>query len=221
MRSKDLNELVLTNRYWATLSNTGDARAIAPALSDELRYLAGTLEDASRDIERRLLSWDADRALGREIAYVIPDTNVYLHHPQSFFDVAWHEVVQRRVRELTSIRVVIPMQVIDELDMQKKAETRSRARQTLKRIYQEFGASVDGRRTICAAEPRCGEVSVELLLDPAEHTRLSIADDELIDRAHSLQSFLGHEVQFVTYDTGAALRAAAAGLSVHRLEQAT
>ena len=43
-------------------------------------------------------------------------------------------------------------------------------------------------------------------------------DDELIDRSRGLGDLIGQKVNFLTYDTGAALRAQASGLAVHHLD---
>lgn len=53
-------------------------------------------------------------------------------------------------------------------------------------------------------------MTVELLFDPPGHRRLPINDDELVDRALAVQSLAGR----VTFDTGQASRARAAGLQV-------
>ncbi|OJV81700.1 MAG: hypothetical protein BGO37_07810 [Cellulomonas sp. 73-92] len=114
----------------------------------------------------------------------------------------------------------MPILVIDELDNLKRTNGRSRARQTLKALYNDFGAGIDGRRVLHLKDATSGEVTIQLLLDPPGHVRLHRADDDLVDRAATLRSFLSHPVHFVTYDTGAAFRASAADLQQHRLEEA-
>jgi hypothetical protein len=60
-------------------------------------------------------------------------------------------------------------------------------------------------------------LTVEVLLDDTRHARLPIADDEIVDRAVAIRDVRGAPVDFVTYDAGAAFRASASGLHVHRL----
>ena len=57
---------------------------------------------------------------------------------------------------------------------------------------------------------------MELLFDPSGHVRLPRADDEIVDRALTVQTLAGRPVRLLTYDTGQSTRARAAGLSVHK-----
>jgi hypothetical protein len=62
-----------------------------------------------------------------------------------------------------------------------------------------------------------GEVTIELLFDPPGHVRLPINDDEIIDRALAVKPLAARTVTLLTYDTGQAMRARAAGLQVKKL----
>ena len=64
-----------------------------------------------------------------------------------------------------------------------------------------------------------GEVTLEFLLDPPGHHRLSIADDEIVDRALAVKHSSGRDVTVMTYDTGHATRARVAHLEVEKLAQ--
>jgi hypothetical protein len=63
------------------------------------------------------------------------------------------------------------------------------------------------------------EVTIEMVFDPPGHTRLSITDDEIIDRALAVESLAGRKVTLLTYDTGQSTRARNAGLQVLKLRQ--
>lgn len=52
-----------------------------------------------------------------------------------------------------------------------------------------------------------------MLFDLPGHVRLAINDDEIVDRALSVQILSGKDVTFLTYDTNQALRARHAGLT--------
>jgi len=52
-----------------------------------------------------------------------------------------------------------------------------------------------------------------VLFDLPGHVRLAINDDEIVDRALSVQILSGKDVTFLTYDTNQALRARHAGLT--------
>ena len=169
-------------------------------------------------VTRRLERWEVAHAGERTFVCIVVDTNVFMAYPTTFASMNWAEQLRVPFGDLAAVRIAIPMLVVDELDSVKRDKDRDNARLALKTIYDLIGANPRQRAVLPATELNCGELSVELIFDPPRHNRLSVADDELIDRAVALQSFINHKVEFVTYDTGAALRAAAAGLSAHRLE---
>jgi len=45
-----------------------------------------------------------------------------------------------------------------------------------------------------------GEIGLDVLFDLPSHVRLSINDDEIVDRALSVQILSGKDVAFLTYD---------------------
>lgn len=211
----DLRRLVLTDTYRSVLpmANPSAAPPLMRAIHDEISARQHDTEAAFEQVKVLLLSWQP----ASDTALVVPDTNVLLHHDKEFQHVAWHDVISTQVRALDTICVVLPLVVIDELDDQKRADTRTRARRALKTIYASFEHSTDGTATLADSSSTQGAVQLRLLLDSPGHVRLPRPDDELIDRASTLQSLLDQQVNLVTYDTGAALRAAAAGLRPHRL----
>lgn len=220
MRPEDMHRYVLTDRYWATLRGALEPKLILSAVLYEMQHVARELAAALRDLDQYVTGWLSDEHLNRPVSYVVPDTNVFMQHPRPYPGIDWHEALEGTVQRVENIRVIVPILVVDELDNLKRTNERSRARQTLKAFYDDFGGGVDGRRILHLKDATIGEVTVQLLLDPPDHVRLPIADDELVDRAATLQSFINHLVHFVTYDTGAAFRASAAGLRQHRLEEA-
>ena len=56
-----------------------------------------------------------------------------------------------------------------------------------------------------------------MVFDPPGHVRLPINDDEIIDRALTIQPLVGRPVTLLTYDTGQSTRARNAGLRVKKL----
>jgi len=216
MRPHDIDRLVLTSRYWATLANPAPSAAVVAAVNDEIMARQRDLDGAIHDLQQQLDRWKPHT--GAETYMVVPDTNVLLHHPQMLTTIDWRDVIGRPNLVMDYVRVVLPLLVIDELDDAKHDKVRSRARQTLKAIYTHLGSAPAVRYALQAAGPMVGEVTMEILLDDPEHVRLGRTDDELVDRAVALQGLTGLLVDFVTFDTGAALRARAAGLRAHRLE---
>lgn len=60
---------------------------------------------------------------------------------------------------------------------------------------------------------------IEAFFDPADHVRLPINDDEIIDRALAMQSLADREVTLLTYDTGQSMHARNAGLPTRKLSR--
>jgi hypothetical protein len=214
----ELRRLVVTDTYWTTLGmgNPAGAPPLMRALFAEIEARPQDLAAAVSSLAAFLDSWDSIGA-----ALVVPDTNVLLHATEELELFPWHDIVAAEGKGADVVRVVLPLLVVDELDNQKRGKHSTRARRTLRSIYTRF--EPDTRATATLQEPTAehGRVEARLHLDPAAHSRLPRADDELVERCAVLQSLLDQQVHFLTFDTGAALRAAAAGLCTHRLEEAS
>lgn len=211
----DLDRIALTRRYWATLANPGYSRANVAAVHQEVFERQVLLDELVKavDCERRRLA-----TANPETYFIVADTNVYLHHPDELLRIDWRSQIEMGNRTFSTIRLVIPILVVDELDNNKRNDrTKTRAGATLKALYAAFGANPSAVWTISHPGEATGGVTAELLLDNPSHDRLGRADDELVDRALMLRDFVGDSLHFVSYDTGAALRARAAGLLAHRL----
>jgi hypothetical protein len=214
----EIDRLVRTANSWRVLalprpvSYNDDVTGVAK------RELQERVEDlqAAYDAAEHIRHW---RARGH---VVVADTNVYLHHTNTFDHMDWNSLLDMYVRSFDDIRLVIPLLVIDELDRSKQGQrdVRSRARTTLATISHLLGGSPNGRATF--GDPENGpRKTVELFFDPAWHTRLPDNDDELIDRTLAIQALVGHRVRFVTGDTGAFFRARRAGLDVLQIPWAS
>jgi len=139
---------------------------------------------------------------------VVPDTNVFLHHPSCFHETDWAQLVGTA----DAVRIVMPLVIVDELDRKKfdgKDAVRTRARTTLRAIDDLVS---DPRETTSVSLGSGKAFLFEMLLDPIGHVRLPNADDEIIDRVAAVSQLLDRPPLIVTYDTGAALRASVAGL---------
>ena len=109
--------------------------------------------------------------------------------------------------------------MVDELDGLKEAgkhQPRWRAGHTLGLLDGTLNGSLSGilRRSGLTQDEVCGEISLEIVLDPPGHVRLPLADDEIIDRAVAIQSFAGRPVRLLSCDTSQHTRGKAAGLQV-------
>jgi rRNA-processing protein FCF1 len=147
---------------------------------------------------------DLKRARAAPGAITVLDTNVLLHHqlPDS---VAWREVVGQE-----SVRLVIPLRVIEELDAKKYTESerlRRRARERLPKLYALVGAGGAPK-----ALPS-GHGTLEVFIEPGPRARPADADTEILETARDLGRLSGSKVAIVTGDTAMRLRAEAEGIA--------
>ncbi|MYX34384.1 MULTISPECIES: PIN domain-containing protein [unclassified Streptomyces] len=220
----DIDRLVLTRRYELLLSSFGSS---AGASSENLVNSLVTLETD----ERSAAFEEAMEALNRQItrwirpaAFVVADSSFYIQHPEKLEEADLAAICNLREEP---IHLLFPMVVVDELDGLKQSnKTRWRAGYTLAVLDRILGESGTSGTAILREEdytplqsqgiPR-GEITVEILFDPPGHRRLPINDDEIIDRALAIQPYTGSVVTLLTYDTGQATRARAAGLRFIKL----
>jgi rRNA-processing protein FCF1 len=168
-------------------------------LDSERERQVVALEALREDLKRRL-----ERARAAPGAITVLDTNVLLHHqlPDS---VAWREVVGQE-----SVRLVIPLRVIEELDAKKYTESerlRRRARERLPKLYALVAAG---------GAPKAlpdGHGTLEVFIEPGPRSRPADADTEILETAHDLGRLSGSKVAIVTGDTAMRLRAEANGIA--------
>lgn len=173
-------------------------RAVA-FIDSEVARQVRSLEGLRDDLAQRL-----ERARAAPGAIAVLDTNVLLHHQLPDI-VAWREVVGQE-----SVRLVIPLRVIEELDEKKytaSEKLRSRARDRLPKLYALVG-------TGGAPKPlKDGHGTIEVFIEPGPRTRTADADTEILETAHDLRRLSGQPVTIVTGDTAMRLRAEAEGLA--------
>ncbi len=224
--SKGLDRLVLTRRHELLLSGVGtlagtDAQRVVNGLvAQELKERADAFDEAIKELKESIGRWDGARY------FVVADSSFYIEHPDKFEDADPAAVLGFLDGP---IRLLVPMVVVDELDGLKQSKDRRvrwRARHTLAVLDRLFKDGVDvarfrgpdieeQRRTGI----RRGQVDVEILFDPPGHVRLPINDDEIVDRAATIQPLVGRNVTLLTYDSGQATRGRRAGLKVIKLTQ--
>ena len=214
LHPEDLDRLIRTRMFWAAPGLNAHAEATIPLVNQELSARREELGHAAQSIEA--FRWRL--RLDRPTTYVVADTNVALEHPGGLAGVDWPTVLDRYMRPFDDVRVILPLGVVDELDNLKRVtRTKDSARHALKAIYRHFGTAITSRQAIRPGDVDDGQVFVELLMEPPAHVRMPRMDDELILVAVRLSAFTPSPPVFLTYDTGAAFRAAAAGLPHVRL----
>lgn len=202
---KDMDRLVTTRTYWALVS-AGGVTAIA-LLDNELRERIIGIEAQEAALRQEHEHW---ASVGWTTAVVL-DTVVLMQNHAALQITKWHEIVHER--PMRTVRVMIPLIVIDELDSLKRSSgnmmiagkavpQRTLARQALRTIAKMFPTprtviSVNQSENPSHALP----VMFELLPEPAEHVRLANADSEIRDRALALTAYTDRVV-LATYDLG-------------------
>lgn len=222
----DVTRLVLTRRYHALLSgaSAGLAGTSQEGLVNDLINLE--LEERVADFDKALADLrSVTNRWGKAGCLVVADSSVYMQHDTKLLD--WDFQKLCTVRE-EPVHLIFPMAVVDELDgLKRSRERRHRAGYTLWVLEDHLKTGL-GSAVIKEADfspldtgglPR-GAVSIEVLHDPPGHERLPINDDEIVDRALTVQLLAGRPVRLLTYDTGQAMRGRAAGLDVLRLREA-
>jgi predicted ribonuclease YlaK len=189
-------------------------------LNLEVDQRLADLDEAVADLDRALAKWS------RVARYVIPDTTVFINHPSKLRELDFASELQVPA---TPIHLVIPIAVVDELDRLKESKNQAvrwRAGHTLgvldEVLRQSPGPGQLRDKDNSAPQAQNvpgGAVTVEIVLDPPGHVRLPIDDDEIIDRALAIKPLTPSPITLLTYDTGQATRAWAAGLDVVKLKK--
>lgn len=222
VRSEDIAALVLTKRHDTLLDGVGhlagtdQQRLVNLLIDQELEERADVLESAIQLLQSLMNRWDGTEE------FVVADSSFYIQNPHKLAVVDLHKVLD--IGASRNIRLLFPIVVVDELDGLKemsKERPRWRAGHTLGLLDGTLNGSLSGvlhQARFGEPEDTRGQVSLEIVLDPPGHTRLPIADDEIIDRAVAIQSLAGRPVRLLTCDTGQHTRGCAASLQVTKIE---
>ena len=113
---------------------------------------------------------------------------------------------------------MVPIIVIDELELIKDNRgmpepKRNKARWAVNTLFEWFKVEPAMWHLIQERTFNNGTQAIELMPDERGHQRLPRNDDELVDRAVVLKEIQSAPVHFLSYDTGAVLRANLAGLN--------
>ena len=217
--------LFQTRRY-ELLLNVGNNHDIARILMEqELDDRVQVLKVLREDLGAEFMRWTTPGRL------VVFDTNVYMEHPHKLEEIDLAAMLDEPDRP---IHLVAPIAVVDELDNLKnrghdnKKYRAAYSLAVLDRVISSrdtytiggitghlLHSPVDTKADTTAN--RRAPITVELLLDPPDHIQLPNTDDEIVDRAMSIQSLAGKSVTMVSYDTGMIMRARSSGLEVVKL----
>lgn len=198
--SSEIWRTLLSDRYWHIQVINGSSARPFPVLSNEARLQADRLEQLADDLE----SLEGQFRLAPGCAAAVPDTNALLHY-RRFDEVDWTKIVHS-----PTVRLVIPLIVIDELDdlSFRSSAVSDRARSVLRSIrHHRENRSPDEPCDIRRA------VTMQIFVDPPRHSRLPNNDSELLERIEYLNVVVGQAATVITADYGLQLRAGVRGLS--------
>jgi rRNA-processing protein FCF1 len=228
--ARQLSSVVTASDVDRLVLNAGHSRVIAsfPLVGQHGAVLAIN-ELISFEYDQRIAQFNAVKEDLAKLTYwtqggqlVVFDTNIYMHAAFKLRDIPFAKVLG----SARDVHLILPMIVIDELDQLKQhhdKQRRWRAMYTLGVIDDVIkdplqpGALLDSGLLLpppWEKGPPVQRVTMQVVLDPAGHVRLPIADDEIVDRAQAVQSLAGRPVSLVTSDTGMKNRVRAAGLNL-------
>jgi len=146
----------------------------------------------------------SDRLAAAPGQLTVLDTHVLLHF-QPPDQVDWPAVVGT-----PTVRLVLPLRVIEELDEKKytaRDNLADRARRLLSGLRNQLAPTSGGPTPLRAG------VTIEVPVDDGPRRRTLDADQEILDTCRELQ-FGGEAVVLVTDDAGMTLRGTAQGLRI-------
>jgi hypothetical protein len=214
--SPDVDTLVLSDRYrlmlpaLVNLHPHFSGQELIDLVQLELDERANALDGLISELEQLGQRWP-----GRGV-FVAADTSFFLEAEKKMDEYDFASLLDLADKPL---HLFVPMVVVDELDKAKSDRARARAHSALAILDETL---VDPRQPAnlqrdSNRDKLLGQITIELLLDPPGHTRMSITDDEIIDRISAVASLVESEITLLTCDTGMAMRARVVGLPARKV----
>jgi hypothetical protein len=193
-----------SDRYWHIRTLTSGSAQAFPVIRAERDAQIETLRAWSTELKERQARFGGAGALS-----VVIDTNMLLEFlPPD--QVPWTELLGA-----DTVRLIIPLRVVEELDMKKYSNSKrlaERARALLPKLEGWV------RPTGEAGQLRPG-TTIEVLIEPGDRNRPDDADQEILTTCLDLGQYGGSKPRLVTADTAMRLRAGALGIDVRRLPE--
>ena len=196
-------EALHTGRYWRIRQLHEEPVRPYYMVQAEIRQQTSWLEALRDDLRRRLARIDAGQG-----DPTVLDTNVLLEFVPPV-DVNWKAVTGSE-----SVRLVIPLRVVEELDVMKYDRRQQDRADRARRILPQLEAVLGNAGA--PSELRPG-TTIEVLIEPAPRYRPTDADEEILETCRELQQYEGRGVKLVTNDTTMLLRARGLGITAIRM----
>jgi hypothetical protein len=185
--------------YWAVREMSDGTTRPSPLLSAEAGRLVRWLEEIEQELQR-IAREDDDP--GTNATRLVFDTSALVREG-SFDEVPWGSLVKA-----DNVRLILPILVVREMDDLKNFGKTPKARRRLRRIYEILGGTGRGPAVVGVG------VTLELLMDPFRHARLTNHDQEIVRRAAYLKGRPGGPLKIVTGDYTMLSIGAAEGIEV-------
>jgi hypothetical protein len=207
------NHFLASEELFAEIADTYQRLSLAPQMPEA--HLNGLLH-------REWQVWDA--RLERLIEE-LQARQAFLRHPGSpvvldtsalmegvfFTDYDWHTL--HATLNSTSVRLILPSLVIEELDELKRhrdGRRSAKARKVLRHLWELHRAAPAQPATL----PQAADVTIEVLLDGDWHRRRQNNDGEIIDQAVAVRELTGQQVILAAADYAQLYRGAPTGLVI-------
>lgn len=112
------------------------------------------------------------------------------------------------------MRLIVPLRVIEELDILKYDQRRQDRAERARRVLPQLEAAVGTAGA--SSELRPG-TTIEVLIEPSPRYRPTDADEEILETCRELQQYGSRSVSLVTADAAMRLRAQALNMSAIRM----
>jgi hypothetical protein len=214
---RELQRVVLGPRFDSLFSmdqTTRSAPTVAAAIDTELQIRIEELNDAARELEREWERWHSGQATA-----IVLDTNVLMQFGPRLRLVNWHDRVAE-LGYLTPVVVLIPIQVVEELDVQKDRgadnSKRAAARAVLRWLDDSFPLGTPAVRLRGDGVPRDEGAWLQVWVDDNDRVPLPRPDADIIDRVLGLRSFV-QRVLLLSQDRSMQLRARSLGIDARHV----
>lgn len=131
IRAVDIDQMVLTRRYWLLQSlnpvpNSIGFDSITKLLDTEVAERTAAFEETSRALSQKIERWS------NQDVFIVADTSFYIEHKDDLDHLDLPALIASRHEP---VRLLVPIIVVDELDnLKQHARVRTRARQTLRTL---------------------------------------------------------------------------------------
>lgn len=210
LTSIDMSRLVTTPNYWAMLTGQPSAPNIFPMIHNEIDNSLHVLRPILQSVADAHTRWNTWTQ-----RLVVPDSSAFINMPTKLRE--WDLKAALGESSETSVRLLVPMVVVDELDRLKEHgndHVRWRAGHSLGVLTEHVGPQMIGEITHASA----ATTTIEVLVDRLGHSRLPDEDDEIIAQATGISRIAEGDVTLITSDTGMVLRGRRFGLQVHPIK---